>query len=446
MKKKLMMSLTMVVCGFSAVVLAEENMFRKDDRGIPELLEFARKYDSSAVKRHPADEIVPSSSDKQVTQFRVQVTQQKKTIERLRRELATLQTHSASVKHVSEIENQLRLAMTEKEKINQELQEVRTALQEKELRVSELEKQREDDVEALNRARQQTEAMQEKEKITESLTDSVKKGNGVLRERLAQLQDRFHKQKEELDRLQKQLAGRMTAKKISDADKKKLDLSTPVARQAYVTGMTLGQNVLSLNQGDALLGMDVSDPAVVLAGFRDMLTGQSALNESAVEETYIARDNLIKQAIKNTIEKEKKAAVSWLEDFKKQPDVKQSPSGLWYRIEYTGDESLPSGDPVVDISVRESLTDGTVINDMELTGAVMSMKLSDYPEVFREVIGLLRQHGRLTVVVPPDRAYGDTGMPPVIPPGATIIYVIQLESPGEGSSIQSVVAGNESEQ
>lgn len=111
--------------------------------------------------------------------------------------------------------------------------------------------------------------------------------------------------------------------------------------------------------------------------------------------------------------------------------MKQTASGLWYHIEYEGDEPLPAGDPVVDVSVRESLTDGTTVNDMELTGAVMSMKLSEYPAIFREAIGLLRQHGRLTIVVPPERAYGDKGLPPVIPPGATMIYMMQLESPAE---------------
>ncbi|EPB5915828.1 FKBP-type peptidyl-prolyl cis-trans isomerase N-terminal domain-containing protein [Citrobacter amalonaticus] len=118
------------------------------------------------------------------------------------------------------------------------------------------------------------------------------------------------------------------------------------------------------------------------------------MTEMALEETYAERDSLVLKAIKNTAVKEKQTAANWLTSFRKQPGVKQPPSGLWYLIEYAGDEPLLSGDPVADISVRGSLTDGTTVKDMELTGAVITMKLSEYPAVFREAIGLLRQHGR----------------------------------------------------
>ncbi|EKA1666410.1 FKBP-type peptidyl-prolyl cis-trans isomerase [Salmonella enterica] len=428
----------------------------KENSNIPELLKFAREYDQAGGNTGSRGAgASPRAAGQEATALRAQIARQKQSIERLRKELAALQAQSASGSTASrqETDARIRLAENAREKADRELQTMRAMMQEKEGRVSALEKQRLTDVEALKKVREQSDALdrklREKETKTTSLQQQMenagKKETGALRERLTQLQKRFREQEGELRRLQKQFTGREMAKKMNAAGVKNVNLNTPAARQAYVAGMTLGQNVLSMNQGDALLGMKVADPAVVLAGVRDMLAGAPVMSETAVEETYAGRDSLVVEAIKNTIAKEKKTAATWLETFRKQPGVKQTPSGLWYHIDYEGDEQLPSGDPVVDISVRESLTDGTTVNDMELTGAVMSMKLSEYPAVFREVIGLLRQHGRLTVVVPPDRAYGDKGLTPVIPPGATMIYMVQLESPAEDPAAQKTDAGKNGE-
>ncbi|WP_446717716.1 FKBP-type peptidyl-prolyl cis-trans isomerase [Erwinia sp. OLCASP19] len=38
----------------------------------------------------------------------------------------------------------------------------------------------------------------------------------------------------------------------------------------------------------------------------------------------------------------------------------------------------------------------------------------------------LKNHGSLTMVVPPVLAYGDEGYPPQIPPGATMVYTVRI--------------------
>ena len=47
--------------------------------------------------------------------------------------------------------------------------------------------------------------------------------------------------------------------------------------------------------------------------------------------------------------------------------VKQSAMGFWYRVDYAGEGAL-APTAVVDVVVKEKLTDGTVIQDMELSG------------------------------------------------------------------------------
>ena len=117
----------------------------------------------------------------------------------------------------------------------------------------------------------------------------------------------------------------------------------------------------------------------------------------------------------------------FVEDFKKQKGVKLSPAGFWYRVDYAGDAPLRDTD-IVDVVVKETLTDGTVIHDMSMKGNVLSQPLNAYPPLFREAIGHLKNHGTLTMVVPPTLAYGEAGYPPKVPPNATMVYELRIDS------------------
>ncbi len=66
---------------------------------------------------------------------------------------------------------------------------------------------------------------------------------------------------------------------------------------------------------------------------------------------------------------------------------------------------------IVTVVIKESLIDGTVINDMEAEDKVWSQALSQYPVTFREPLKRLNNHGAITIVVPSERAYGSKGIP-----------------------------------
>ena len=46
----------------------------------------------------------------------------------------------------------------------------------------------------------------------------------------------------------------------------------------------------------------------------------------------------------------------------------------------------------------------------------LTQKLDAYPPVFRGPLKRLQNHGSVTLVVPPDKAYGSKGLPPKMPP------------------------------
>ncbi|EEM0617486.1 peptidylprolyl isomerase, partial [Salmonella enterica] len=147
-----------------------------------------------------------------------------------------------------------------------------------------------------------------------------------------------------------------------------------------------------------------------------------------LEKALREAESVAQKARQAVIREQKKAGSLYLEKFRKHKDVKQAESGFWYRTEYAGDGGFIRGDDtIVDVVVTEKLTDGTVVEDMDARGQVISQPLGDYPALFRSALVLMKNHGTVELVVPSDLAYGDGGYPPKVPPGATMVYTLRVE-------------------
>lgn len=203
-------------------------------------------------------------------------------------------------------------------------------------------------------------------------------------------------------------------------------LDTPVNRQAYAAGTALGQDIVTMLDERKHWGVD-ADRQTVLAGVIDAFSGQYRLTADVLKRSLADAETVVNRARARTGLTQRQKDDAFVADFKKHAGVKQSPTGFWYRVDYAGDAPLADG-AVLDVVVKESLTDGTVIQDMDLNGKVLSQPLDAYPPLFREAIGYLRNHGELTLVVPSALAYGEAGYPPTIPPNATLVYALRVET------------------
>lgn len=239
-----------------------------------------------------------------------------------------------------------------------------------------------------------------------------RKENDVL---LAKLEEERRHLQEDVKHLRKKAEYVLTSK----------GLESPAERQTYAAGISLGQDILNLLNERKMWGVDV-DNKIILAGIIDTFTGQPQLAKdelrAALQESEKAANTAREKAMLVLIKKDE----AFIDHFKKQKGTLQSPSGFWYRVEHVGDSPVEDN-AIVEIVVKESLTDGTVIQDMDLSGKVLSQPLEAYPPLFREAIGYLRNHGSVTLVVPPELAYGEAGYPPRIPPRATMIYELRVE-------------------
>lgn len=202
-------------------------------------------------------------------------------------------------------------------------------------------------------------------------------------------------------------------------------LKSPVERQTYAAGTSLGQEILNMLNERKLWGVE-ADNKTILAGIIDAFTGQYKLTEDELLVALTDSEKAVNRARDNAAQRQIKNGEAFITKFKKKKGSQESTSGFWYRIEHIGDSPLVDN-AIVEVVVKESLTDGTVIQDMDLTGKVLSQPLEDYPPLFREAISYLRNHGSITLVVPPELAYGEAGYPPKIPSYATMVYELRIE-------------------
>ena len=221
--------------------------------------------------------------------------------------------------------------------------------------------------------------------------------------------------------LQDELSGlRSRAKWLPDmqALKKKPE------QQSYAAGVALGRDIQTMLAERKNWGIN-PDKTVLLAGVIDTFNGHYQLSDAQLTRALSESEKAVNDARNQAAKVQTSKGEAFVTEFKKKKGTQKSPAGFWYRIDYVGDEAIKEN-ARVDIVVKESLTDGSVIQDMDRSGKVMSQPLSAYPPLFREAIGHLKNHGSLTMVVPPALAYGETGYAPQIPPNATMVYELRI--------------------
>ena len=200
-------------------------------------------------------------------------------------------------------------------------------------------------------------------------------------------------------------------------------LSASGEQQAYAIGASMGSEALNVLTTRRTQGVTV-DAGLVLQGIEDAFRGQLRLGEQERNKALFDVSQQVFQNLNKIEQKNISAGKKYQQTFARKKDVVFK-EGVYSRIDYPGKAKI-SGNDLVTVVIKEMLTDGTVINDMEAKDQALTQKLDAYPPVFREPLKRLQNHGSVTLVVPPEKAYGSKGLPPKIPPGATMVYSVRI--------------------
>ncbi|HAT2849341.1 TPA: FKBP-type peptidylprolyl isomerase [Serratia marcescens] len=355
---------------------------------------------------------------------RQQAEQQEKSLK-----TALEQQKAEAAKAIGELQQQL--AQRQKE---QDVQRLQAEQQEKSLKTA-LAQQKAEAAKATGELQQQLAQLQEKNKTQTEQAKALEQRLVTATTESAQAVQQRDKATQQADKTATELAA---AHQAQQALREELDglrsrakwlpdtqsLKKKPEQQSYAAGVALGRDIQTMLAERKNWGIN-PDKIVLLAGVIDTFNGHYQLSDAQLTRALAESEKAVNDARNQAAKVQTSKGEAFVTEFKKKKGTQKSPSGFWYRIDYTGDETIKEN-ARVDIVVKESLTDGSVIQDMDRSGKVMSQPLSAYPPLFREAIGHLKNHGSLTMVVPPALAYGETGYAPQIPPNATMVYELRI--------------------
>ncbi len=345
------------------------------------------------------------------------------------------QQKAEAAKAAGELQQQLAPLQKERDDQRQQAEQ-----QEKKLKMA-LEQQKAEAAKAAGELQQQLAQLQEKNKTQTEQAKALEQRLAALTAESAQAAQQRDKAAQQADKAATELAA---AHQAQQALREELDglrsrakwlpdrqaLKKKPEQQSYAAGVALGRDIQTMLAERKNWGI-TPDKTALLAGVIDTFNGHYQLSDAQLTSALAESEKAVNDARNQAAKTQASKGEAFVAEFQKKKGTQKSPSGFWYRIDYAGDEAITEN-ARVDIVVKESLTDGRVIQDMDRSGKVMSQPLSAYPPLFREAIGHLKNHGSLTMVVPPALAYGETGYAPQIPPNATMVYELRIVDVSNG--------------
>jgi FKBP-type peptidyl-prolyl cis-trans isomerase FkpA len=125
-------------------------------------------------------------------------------------------------------------------------------------------------------------------------------------------------------------------------------------------------------------------------------------------------------------EVEKKAGVEYLANAAAEPGAKKTASGAIVQTIREGSGPTPTADDTVKVHYVGTLTDGRVFDSSVARGAPATFPLSGVIKCWTEGVQQIKVGGKSRLVCPSDIAYGQRGSGPLIKPGATLVFEVEL--------------------
>jgi FKBP-type peptidyl-prolyl cis-trans isomerase len=208
-----------------------------------------------------------------------------------------------------------------------------------------------------------------------------------------------------------------------------LTLTTQKQKASYALGQNIGRDLRRK-------GLNTSvDPALTARGLRDNLAGSKALltddEQKAVLQQLVTEVMAKQQAQAHEASAPaRKEGEAFLAANKTKEGVVTLPSGLQYKILTAGTGPKPTASDTVTCNYRGTLIDGTEFDSSYKAGKPISFSLGGVIKGWTEALQLMPVGSKWQLFIPSDLAYGDPGRPG-IPPGATLVFEVELLSIGE---------------
>ena len=127
------------------------------------------------------------------------------------------------------------------------------------------------------------------------------------------------------------------------------------------------------------------------------------------------------QMVKNAQESEK-----FLEENKKKEGIKTTESGLQYKVLKEGVGVIPKPEDSVMVNYRGTFIDGKEFDNSYTKGEPIIVKVDGVIKGWTEALSMMKVGSKWQLFVPPDLAYGSSGLGQRIPPNKVLVFEMEL--------------------
>jgi FKBP-type peptidyl-prolyl cis-trans isomerase FkpA len=195
------------------------------------------------------------------------------------------------------------------------------------------------------------------------------------------------------------------------------DPTTDEQKTLYALGLMISQTLGSF-------ALSESELEFVKAGLTDGILKRPRKVEM---QTYGPKVQQMQQARAAGIaESEKKAGAAFLAKAAMESGAIKTASGLVIKTLKPGRGPSPKATDTVKAHYHGTLIDGTVFDSSVQRGQPVTFSLTSVIPCWTEGLQQMQVGGKSLLVCPSNLAYGGQGGPPLIKPGATLVFEVEL--------------------
>lgn len=208
------------------------------------------------------------------------------------------------------------------------------------------------------------------------------------------------------------------------APETKISLDSTVDRYSYALGMDLGRAIAEIN---VPLKLDVIIAAIKdeVDTSRKVLMTDSA-SEQALQGLLLQMQQKKEADAKAAAQKALEEQAQFLAKNVLDSTVKVTTKGVQYKVIKEGAGITPKASDKVQVHYVGSLLDGTEFDNSVKRGEPLEFPVNAVIEGWQDLLQVMKEGMKVKAWIPSALAYGEAGVPPMIPANALLVFEVEL--------------------
>lgn len=204
----------------------------------------------------------------------------------------------------------------------------------------------------------------------------------------------------------------------------KVSLDSSIDRYSYALGMDLGKAIANINVPLKL--------EVIIAAIKDEVdSSRKVLMVDSAAEAAL-QDLLLKMQQQKEADEKAKAQkaldeqAAFLAKNIVDTTVKVTTKGVQYKVIKEGTGITPKASDKVQVHYIGALLDGTEFDNSVKRGEPLEFPVSAVIEGWQDLLQVMKEGMKVKAWIPSALAYGEAGVPPMIPSNALLVFEVEL--------------------